>query len=137
MNGNDLAEGLRLFERVLALHPNNAIALNNAAWIKGELGRDGALSDAERANVLAPNQPPLMDTWAMLLSAANQHEKAVEIQKKALQLQPQALGLKLNLAKIYAKAGQKDAARVLLDELSAAGARFPAQAEVEQLKKSL
>lgn len=62
MNGNDLAEGLRLFERVLALHPNNAIALNNAAWIKGELGRDGALSDAERANVLAPNQPPLMDT---------------------------------------------------------------------------
>ena len=137
MGGNDLADGLRQFERVIALQPNNAIALNNAAWIKGRLGRDGALIDAERANVLVPNQPAFMDTWAMLLSAANQHEKAVDLQKKALQLQPQALGLKLNLAKIYMKAGQKDAARAVLDELSAAGERFPAQAEVEQLKKSL
>src|SRR5574337_1524036 len=53
----DLPESLRQDERAVALQPNNAIALNNMAWIKGQLGRDGALTDAERANALAPNQP--------------------------------------------------------------------------------
>ena len=39
--------------------------------------------------------------------------------------------------KIQIKAGNKDAARVLLDELSAVGDKFSSQAEVEQLKKTL
>ena len=137
LSRNELPESLRQFERTLTLQPDNAIALNNRAWIKGQLGKEGALADAERANTLAPNQPPLMDTWAMLLSAANQHDKAVELQKKVVQLQPQQLGYKLNLAKIYLKAGRKDAARPLVDELSAAGDKFPGQAEVAELKKAL
>ena len=128
---------MRQFEHVLALQPNNAVALNNRAWLKGQLGMEGALADAERTNVLVPNQPAFMDTWAMLLSAARQHDKAVEIQKKAVALQPQLLPLKLNLAKIQIQAGNKDAARALLDELSAAGEKFPQQAEVDQLKKTL
>ena len=134
---NELPESLRQFERVVAIQPENAAALNNLAWLKGQLGRDGALADAERANALAPNQPAFMDTWAMLLSAANQHERALEMQKKVVQLQPQVLEFKLNLAKIQIKAGNKDAARALLDELSAAGDRFSAQAEVDRLKKTL
>ncbi|WP_404301684.1 XrtA/PEP-CTERM system TPR-repeat protein PrsT [Alicycliphilus denitrificans] len=133
----DLPTGLRQFEHVLVLQPGNAIALNNVAWIKGQLGREGALADAERANTLVPNQPAFMDTWAMLLSAANQHERAVELQKKAVQLQPKVLEYQLNLVKIYIRAGQKDAARALLDELAAAGAGFSGQAEVEQLRKAL
>ena len=137
IDSKNLPEGLRQFERVIALQPNNAVALNNRAWLKGQLGMDGALADAERANTLAPNQPAFMDTWAMLLSAANQHDRAVELQKKAVQMQPQLLPLKLNLARIQIKAGNKDAARVLLDELSAAGDKFSSQAEVDQLKKTL
>ena len=133
----DLPEGLRQFERVIALQPNNAAALNNRAWLKGQLKMNGALADAERANALAPNQPAFMDTWAVLLSAANQHDRAIELQKKAVQMQPQLLPLKLNLAKIQIKAGNKDAARALLDELSAAGDKFSSQAEVDQLKKTL
>ena len=137
IDSKDLPEGLRQFDRVIALQPNNAVALNNRAWLKGQLKMDGALADAERANTLAPNQPAFMDTWAMLLSAANQHDRAVELQKKAVQMQPQLLPLKLNLAKIQIKAGNKDAARTLLDELSAAGEKFTSQAEVDQLKKTL
>lgn len=121
----------------MALQPNNAIALNNLAWVKGQLGRDGALADAQRANALVPNQPAFMDTWAMLLSSANQHDRALELQKRVVQMQPQQLDYKLNLAKIHIKAGHKDAARTLLDELSAAGERYRAQAEVQELKKSL
>lgn len=130
-------ESLHYFEQVRVLQPDNAGVLNNVAWLKGQLGRDGALADAERANQLMPNEPALMDTWAMLLSAAKQHERALELEKKAVQLQPQQLMLKLNLAKIELQAGNKDAARSLLDELSTAGEQFPAQDQVQALKKSL
>ena len=137
MVSRELPASLVLYDRVLALQPDNAVALNNRAWVKGQMGREGALADAERANTLAPNQPPFMDTWAMLLSDAKQHDKAVELQKKVVQMQPQGLSYKLNLAKIYINAGQKDAARPLLDELAAAGQGFAAHAEVEELRKGL
>lgn len=149
---NDLPVALQQFQRVASLQPDNAVVLNNLAWVKGQLGRDGALADAERANVLTPNQPAFMDTWAMLLSDANHHEKAIELQKKVLQQQQlsqqqppqqqqqqqQQLWLfKLHLAKIYIKAGQKDAARPLLEELAAPGVKFSGQAEVAPLQQSL
>ena len=137
MSTKDLPASLVQFDRVLALQPDNAVVLNNRAWVKGQLGREDALADAERANALAPNQPAFMDTWAMLLSGARQHDKAVEIQKKVVQLQPQVLVYKLNLAKVYINAGQKEAAKPLLDELAQAGEGFPAHAEVEQLRKGL
>ena len=67
--------------RTLTLQPDNAIALNNRAWIRGQLDEEGALADAERANTW--RQPaPFADTWAMLLSAANQHDKAVELRQR-------------------------------------------------------
>ena len=155
---NDLTVALQQFERVTAVQPNNALVLNNLAWVKGRLGRPGALADAERANTLAPNQPAFMDTWAMLLSDAQQHEKAIALQKKAVQQsepsqpskdaqpasaqqqkqqQQQRLSFKLHLAKIYIKAGQKEAARPLLEELAAPGVQFSEQDEVAQLRQSL
>lgn len=157
LTSNDLTVALQQFERVTAVQPDNALVLNNLAWVKGRLGRPGALADAERANTLAPNQPAFMDTWAMLLSDAQQHDKAIALQKKAIEQsqsqlqasqpakpaqpqqpqQQQLQSFKFHLAKIYLKAGQKDAARPLLDELAAAGAQFAEQAEAVRLRQSL
>nr|AIW81335.1 tetratricopeptide repeat containing protein [uncultured bacterium SA354_p] len=78
-----------------------------------------------------------MDTWAMLLSEAGQHEKAIELQKKALALQPQTPLLKLNMAKIYLQAGQKDAARPLLDEIQAMDGKVPGKEEAARLRSTL
>ena len=133
----DLQGALQQFARVTEMQPNNAAAFNNLAWVKGRLKQPGALADAEKANTLMPGQAAFMDTWAMLLSDAGQHEKAIDLQKKAVQLQPTAAAIKLNLAKIYLQAGQKDAARPLLDELKALGDAFNNQAEVAQLRSAL
>ena len=45
--------------------------------------------------------------------------------------------LKLNLARIHIKGGKKDLARKELEELAKLGDKFPAQAEVATLLKSL
>lgn len=135
--GNKLADAARLYDRVIALQPRNAVALNNLAWVAGQTGRADAVALAERANEVAPNQPAFMDTLAMLWSDKGDHARALDLQKKVVALQPNAPLFKLNLAKIHLKAGDKEAARALLAELSALGDRFAGQAEVDKLKQGL
>ena len=43
--------------QVLRLDPDNALALNNLAWVLSVQKKPQALETAERANQLAPNQP--------------------------------------------------------------------------------
>lgn len=133
----DLQEARLQFTRATELQPGNAAAFNNLAWVKSRLKLPGALADAEKANALSPGEPAFMDTWAMLLSEAGQHDKAIDLQKKAVAQQPQTAMLKLNLAKIYLQAGQKEAAKPLLDELQALGEGFPGKEEAAQLRSTL
>lgn len=134
---NKLADAQRLYDRVIALQPRNAVALNNLAWVAGQLGRPDAITLAERANEAAPNQPAFMDTLAMLLLAKGESARALDLQKKAVALQPSVPLFKLNLAKISLKTGDKDAARALLAEISALGDKFAGQAEVDKLKQGM
>lgn len=130
-----LPEAARLLDRVLVQQPDHALALNNQAWVAGQLGRGDALELAERANRVSPNQPMFMDTLAMLLSQRKEHARALEIQQRAVALQPKAPLLKLTLAKIHLNAGNKAAAAPLLEELAALGTRFEQHAEVEKLRR--
>lgn len=122
-----------------ALHvqPDNAIALNNLAWVTHRLGRQGALAYAEKANQLLPNQPNFMDTLATLLSASGEHEKAVALQRKAFELQPADNSLRLNLAKILLAAGEKNDAKTELNALAKLGDKYPGASEVAALLKTL
>ena len=133
----DFSAAEKVYASVIQIQPDNPVALNNLAWVTGKLGKDGAVAYAEKANTLAPGQPAFMDTLAMLLSEKNDYAKAVEWQNKAIALQPQNNGLKLNLAKIHIKGGKKDLARKELDELAKLGDKFPGQSDVASLLKSL
>ncbi len=133
----DYGSAEKNYAAVIKLQPNNAVAYNNLAWVSSKLNKEGAIAYAEKANILAPNQPAFMDTLAMLLSEKGDYTKALELQNKALALQPQNAIFKLNLAKIHIKGGRIDMGRKELDELSKLGDKFPAQAEVATLLKSL
>jgi len=122
---------------VIKMQPNNALAYNNLAWVTGKLNKQGAVAYAEKANTLAPNQPALMDTLAVLLSEKGDYAKAAELQTKAIALQPENPIFKLNLAKIHVKGGKKELAKKELDELAKLGDKFGGQAEVAALSKSL
>ncbi len=137
MSDKRLADAEKLYLDVIKAQPNNAVAYNNLAWVSSELKRDNAMAYAEKANELAPDQPAFIDTLAMLLAERQDYKKAIELQTKAMDLQGTNLLFKLNMAKIYAKAGQKAEARQLLDELAKQGDKFGAQAEVEKLRAAL
>ena len=121
---------------VVQIQPDNAAALNNLAWVSHQLRKDGALAYAEKAHRLAPNEPAFMDTLAVLMSANGQHAPAIELQLKALRLEPANSAFRLNLAKIYIAAGDKARAKAELDTLAKVGDKDPSHAEVMQLLKA-
>jgi putative PEP-CTERM system TPR-repeat lipoprotein len=130
-----IAEGH--YRAVLEIQPNNALALNNVAWLMVKQGKPGAVAVAERANALLPERAPLMDTLSTALEAENQLPKAVEMQKRAIALSPQDPLLALRLAKLFIKQGDKPRARAELEALAKLGDKFIAQPEVATLLKSL
>ena len=134
---NEFGNAERNYGRVVKLQPTNAGAFNNLAWVSAKLNKEGAISYAEKANDLAPNQPAFMDTLAMLLSEKGDYVKAKAIQEKVLVLQPKNAVFKLNLAKIYIKGGDKELARKELDELSKSNDKFAGKAEIASLLKDL
>ena len=134
---NDLAAAAGHYQKVLDLQPNNPLALNNLAWVAGKLGRKDALSLVEKADKLAPNNPAILDTWATLLASEKNFKQAVEVQKRALQLQPDAPLYKFNLAQIQIQAGDKAGAKANLQALKQLGDKFNRQAEVDKMLQSL
>jgi putative PEP-CTERM system TPR-repeat lipoprotein len=125
------------YQNASSLQPNNALILNNLAWISGQLKSPKAIEYAEKANQLAPNQPVFMDTLAMLLVEKGETGIAIELLRKAMVITPQAASIQLNLAKALVVAGKKDDARKELEALAKLGDKFQSQAEVSQLLKTL
>jgi putative PEP-CTERM system TPR-repeat lipoprotein len=133
----DFATAEARYRRVLELQPNNALALNNVAWLMLQQSKPGALPFAEKANQLLPGRPPLMDTLASVLAADKQMPRALEVQKQAVERAPEDGSLRLNLAKLYIASDQKGMARNELERLERLGGKYANQDEVQKLIKSL
>jgi putative PEP-CTERM system TPR-repeat lipoprotein len=132
---NDVAEAR--YRDVLKLQPENALALNNVAWLMASSKKKGAVELAEKANRLLPNRATIMDTLAMALSVEGQNDKAVQVLRQALTHEPGNHTVRFNLAKLLAFTGDKSAAKTELETLSRLGDRFARHAEVAEMLKTL
>ena len=133
----DLAQAERRYREVLRQQADSALALNNLAWVTQRQKKTGARAYAEKAVTLDPNNVAYLDTLAEVLASERQLTKALEVQKKAVELQPDNPALRLRLAKICVEVGDKVQARQNLERLMNASAPFPGQSEVEPLLRSL
>lgn len=132
-----LASAESFYRAVLKLSPEHGLAHNNVAWLMQKQGKPGALAHAEKASTLVPDQPAVLDTLALVLLAEGQTAKALEVQKRAVERAPDAPTLRLTLARIYLKSGDKIQAKTELDKLARLGSKFPQQDEVAELLKSV
>lgn len=137
MAASDYVEAEALYRRVLAIQERDAIALNNVAWSMVQRGAPGALAYAERAVQAAPGHPALLDTLASAQHAQGQTAQAIETQRRAVALAPDAPDLELNLARLLIASGSRDEARTLLTKLSRLGGRFAQQDQVATLLAQL
>jgi putative PEP-CTERM system TPR-repeat lipoprotein len=133
----NLRSAVTHYQAVVALQPDNVVALNNLAWSAGQLGDPKAIGYAERAVRLAPDSAAALDTLGTLLVAKGDASKGLEYLAKAAELAPKRHDIRLNYAKALAKAGRPDDARKELVALQAVADEFPGKSEIPALLKGL
>lgn len=137
MAGRQFKSAAAQYKAVLAVQPDNVLALNNLAWVSGELGDPQALAYAERAARLAPQNANVLDTFASLLVRKGELDKGLELHQRAVQMAPDAANLHVNYAQALIKAGKKDLARKQLEAAAATPGESPAKKQAAELLKSL
>jgi putative PEP-CTERM system TPR-repeat lipoprotein len=126
-----------LYQEVVGIAPNNPIALNNLAWVAGELGDARAVGYAERALALAPNSANILDTLGALLVKQGEAKQGMPYIERARSMDPRRAEFQLSYARALIALGQKDAARRELEALAQRQEPFVGKDEVPSLLKSL
>ncbi|HSD54202.1 MAG TPA: XrtA/PEP-CTERM system TPR-repeat protein PrsT [Burkholderiales bacterium] len=127
----------RQYREVLALQPENAIALNNLAWSLYELKDPAAEGHAEKAYELAPGNLAIQDTYGWILVNQGDAKRGAEILGKAAAAAPNALEIRMHYAKALLKAGDTARARQELEAVASAKNDSPLKGEAAELLKQL
>ena len=95
---------VKLFEQMCRDFPNCSMAHNSVAWLRGCCRRDldQALEHALKATKLAPTHAGHHDTLAEVYFQRGDKAKALEIQKKVIELEPKRAYFRKQLKRIEA-----------------------------------
>jgi putative PEP-CTERM system TPR-repeat lipoprotein len=125
LKGGQEAAARQSFAAVLERNPEHVGALNNLAWLLRGREPERGLALARRARDLAPHNPGVRDTLAVLLTRNGQARKAVRILRELAEARPDDLEVRWHLASALARAGHKGEARTVVRALLDRGERFP------------
>ena len=83
-------EAKQVYDATIKLDPNNAVALNNLAFLLAETGGDldDALTKAQRAKQLLPNLYEISDTLGWIYLKKNLADQAIDIFKELVVKEP-------------------------------------------------
>jgi Tfp pilus assembly protein PilF len=116
---SDLALAEQHYRAALDKAPENAIALNNLAYVLAQQPSRAAeaLPLIEKALDIYQDQPDFLDTYGLALLAAGRAADAEEAFRRALDLRPDEPSFMLSLATAHLEQRQTDHAAVLLDQV--------------------
>lgn len=130
-------EAIVHYELLSRMQPDNVQVLNNLSWAYFQLNDARALSIAERAQKLAPDNPVIADTLATQLIAGGKVSAGIELLEKASKLAPNHPAIHFHLAQGWVKSGDKAKARAALERALAIKQQFSERAEATALLKQL
>ncbi len=120
--GGDAAGAIESYEALLEQNPQNAVALNNLAWLYFEKNDDRATGLARSAYELVPDNAAIADTYGWILFKSGDLKASLPILEKAHQLAPESQEIGLHLAEAYREAGMNDQAKAILEKYNTAAA---------------
>jgi len=128
------AEARQVYEAVLKLDPNNAVVLNNLAFLLAETGGDldDALTKAQRAKQLLPNLSEISDTLGWIYLKKNMADNAIDIFKDLVTKQPSQSTYRYHLGMAYSQKGDKTKA---LEQLRESLKFTPGKEEKDSIQK--
>jgi tetratricopeptide (TPR) repeat protein len=134
----DCQRSLPLFEKAIALLPDSAPALNNAAFVTAKCGSapDKAIAWATKAVEIAPQVADLQDTLGYVLLKAGKAQESLAPLQRSVTMAPSASPI-LHLAEALVASGRKDEARSTLERLAALKLNDEQVADRDRIIKSL
>jgi Tfp pilus assembly protein PilF len=122
----DASTARRLYDRVLAVTPNDPDALNNlGVLLSAQRDYARALDLLRRASAVSPRNPGPWNNIGALFHAQGKHEDAIAAFRQALSFDAHHPGAKVGLAQQYLAISAPDQARALLSEVVAANPQLP------------
>jgi len=103
------------YAKVIKYYPDHVPALNNLAWLNRDTDLKSAISYAEHANQVAPQDPQVMDTLGMLLLKKGDTDRADRLIRDAAQRSPDDPGIQVHLGRILVEQKQYAEAKKILD----------------------
>jgi tetratricopeptide (TPR) repeat protein len=129
-------EALEQYRKTLELAPNNAVALNNLAYLlsenKGSL--DEALELVQRAREALPNLAEISDTLGWIYLKKNLTGDAIDVFEELVKRESQNPTFRYHLAMAYAQKGLKMSA---MDQLKTALECSPKPEEAQKIRQLL
>ncbi len=111
------SKAIKTFERLLAIQPNNAVALNNLAWFYLVANNPKALKLATRAYKASPKNSGVQDTYGWALLQHGQIDKGLKMMKQVIKVLPDVPEVQYHYAVALMKSGEKQKARKILTKL--------------------
>ena len=108
-----LPRAIEYYRKTIEVAPNNAIALNNLAYVLAESSTDfdEALTLAQRARNLMPNDPNVMDTLAYVYMKQNLLDRAIALLEEVVAKHPDVALWRYHLALALHQKGLNERAR--------------------------
>jgi tetratricopeptide (TPR) repeat protein len=127
------SQAKQVYAAALKLDPNNAICLNNLAFLEAEHGGDlnYAQTLAQRAKQFLPNRPEVADTLGWVYLKRNLSDNAVDIFRELVRDNPHSSTFHYHLGQAYHQKGDKISAT---RELNAALRENPTVEESKNIK---
>ncbi len=120
--------------------PRNNFLLNNLAWLRFTLDKEGAEALARRALEVAPDSSDVQDTLGWILARKGETAEAETLLRRAARSAPRDPAIAYHLAYVLAENGSsEDAVRILeriTESRPGAGAAEDAQALLAELRRS-
>ncbi|MCY2986027.1 MAG: hypothetical protein NTY15_20550 [Planctomycetota bacterium] len=116
----NLKEAERYWALAVEKEPNNPVALNNLAICLVELSSENAERAMElvvQANEQSPDDANVLDTWGLVLMAANRPKEAVNKLERAIQTNPERIETRRKLKTVYESLGMKEMAELQVKQV--------------------
>lgn len=136
LDQNKYDEAQKQYERVDSDVPNDAIVLNNLAWIYEKKGDKRAHDMAEQAFNLAPT-PERADTLGWIMVNDGEAKAGVRYLSWACASLPQNPTIVYHFAVALKATGAKDEARSLLERLVKSDAKFDGKDDARRLLQEM
>src|ERR1035441_7438467 len=128
-------EAKQFYEATLKMEPNNAIVLNNLAYLLAETGGDlnDALTKVQRAKQIRTDLPEISDTLGWIYLKKGLADNAIDVFKDLVAKEPHHATYRYHLAMAYSQKGDRTKAMEQLKEALKYSPKSDEKEKIQQL----